>query len=1187
MATTKSIRGKKAYNPACITLGCYNVKGAMRNAMYLDTLLNNNDLDILVVSEHWLYKDSLSFLDSLNKNYISHGVSDSTLNPLDPYRRGKGGVSILWNIKLTSAIKLIDCDSDRLIAISIQLENRLSLTIIGVYLPDSHYGLDAYKDCLDKVKDMYFTYCDFSEVIILGDFNGQILGPSSVQEILVPRHKELQEAVVTMELVSAVTLGQCKGPGYTFNAFAGGPRTVIDHICLKHTKVDLIQQCTVLEENSENLSDHLPVVIKLNLSPLNVTEEDNNYPKYQWKKISSEQRRKGYSLDVNQQLADLILPEIENEQDIEEYYKCLIDTMLISSNKHVPKSKFERHLKPFWKAENYILKELHNSMRLRRAEWKREGQPRGYGFHSYTAYKDAKRQFRKKMRHLAQKAEHDFYTEIERAATVDQNKFWKLINSKRKKRGNSVYELKVNGTVLRDPADIRLAWVDHFSRLYTEPTEIHDKTEKQFIAAIDEEYETIMQQSSDELDDITSQPVDEEELERIIRNMKTGKAGGTDRVTNEHIKYGGKMLKKHLVHLYNGIIKVEKIPKSMKRGILITLHKGSRKYEDDRRNHRGLTLLNTLYKILETLKLQRIKVWMDNKGKIFPNDQQGAYQKQLCSTMTSFNFHETISYHIERDTKVFTGLLDTTTAFDTVWHKGLFVKLHRLGITGKTWRLICQMYSNMETAVMYQGKLSEWISVQRSVRQGGVLSPWLYMVYIDELLTRLKNSGHGASIGNLYCGSPTQADDISLISTTAQGLQEMINIVNDYAKQWRYELNPTKSKIMIFDRQNKRQQSQNVTWTLNGKPIEITESEKHVGIRLNAKSDSRLRTKEACNKGRNTLMSLLNIGVKSDGMNPITSAHLMKCIVFPRALFGSELWNNLSINESKILERMLTFCCKTIQGLDKRCRSDMCTSMCGLARIQAMTDTRKLLFLGRLIGLPENILAKKVLTMRILQFVVFDCTEGVINRQQGYVTDIVSQLQKYNLANYLTEYITSGFQEFPAQTRWKIIVKKAVQEYEQSAWKNRTSGDQDFELFAQIQDKCYRPAYLWTFAKKKPEYLEKCKNMAKFAVRTPTCFIEKQLCCYCGLFFNDIYFHVAMACYKCYDERENYWQQIMDVLPVEFSVSLFNKPDDEMYCAMLGGNSEALQQNIESKNNYEAFFELSVEFFHTIAHSIY
>ena len=113
-----------------LTLSCFNVKGVMRNVLYLEKLLISRNIDVCVVTEHWLFANSLCFLDSINKSFVSVAVSDANLNPLDPYRRGKGGVGILWNERLTPWICKIHCNSDRIVGVSLQLSDGHSLTII-------------------------------------------------------------------------------------------------------------------------------------------------------------------------------------------------------------------------------------------------------------------------------------------------------------------------------------------------------------------------------------------------------------------------------------------------------------------------------------------------------------------------------------------------------------------------------------------------------------------------------------------------------------------------------------------------------------------------------------------------------------------------------------------------------------------------------------------------------------------------------------------------------------------------------------------------------------------------------------------------------------------------------------------------------------------------------------------------
>ena len=115
---------------------------------------------------------------------------------------------------------------------------------------------------------------------------------------------------------------------------------------------------------------------------------------------------------------------------------------------------------------------------------------------------------------------------------------------------------------------------------------------------------------------------------------------------------------------------------------------------------------------------------------------QNAYQPQLCSFMTSFSLQETVQHFYERASKVFCCLLDVSSAFDTVYHYGLFVKLYESGIKGtfKLWILLFSAYGNMKSCVMHNGLMSNWFSLEQSVRQGGVLSAWFYILYVNDLL---------------------------------------------------------------------------------------------------------------------------------------------------------------------------------------------------------------------------------------------------------------------------------------------------------------------------------------------------------------------------------------------------------------------------------------------------------------------
>ncbi len=77
--------------------------------------------------------------------------------------------------------------------------------------------------------------------------------------------------------------------------------------------------------------------------------------------------------------------------------------------------------------------------------------------------------------------------------------------------------------------------------------------------------------------------------------------------------------------------------------------------------------------------------------------------------------------------------------------------------------------------------MSSPVPILQGVRQGAILSPLLYSVFVDGLLDILSINQRGAVIGDVFIGSPMYADDLALIADNASSLQAMINTVQIYA----------------------------------------------------------------------------------------------------------------------------------------------------------------------------------------------------------------------------------------------------------------------------------------------------------------------------------------------------------------------------------------------------------------------
>ncbi len=149
--------------------------------------------------------------------------------------------------------------------------------------------------------------------------------------------------------------------------------------------------------------------------------------------------------------------------------------------------------------------------------------------------------------------------------------------------------------------------------------------------------------------------------------------------------------------------------------------------------------------------------------------------------MTSFLLRECISYSKEQSSKLYVCFLDSQKAFDKVWHDGLFYKLKELGVNTPELNAIMDMYKDMTGCVKYKNFTSDTFNVSQGTKQGGVISPFFYLVYIDQLLRDLERGKCGMNLYGIECCFPTVADDMVLVSYSKNGLQTMIDMCYMYS----------------------------------------------------------------------------------------------------------------------------------------------------------------------------------------------------------------------------------------------------------------------------------------------------------------------------------------------------------------------------------------------------------------------
>ena len=125
--------------------------------------------------------------------------------------------------------------------------------------------------------------------------------------------------------------------------------------------------------------------------------------------------------------------------------------------------------------------------------------------------------------------------------------------------------------------------------------------------------------------------------------------------------------------------------------------------------------------------------------------------------------------------------------------------------------------------IKWNGKLSQSFGVRNGVRQGSVLSPSLFNVYVDDLLVF-----SGARIADIYCGCVAYADDLTLVSPTVDGMQRMMDICGAFVSQNNLLFNAKKSVSVTFIK-NRRSSTADPGFQLNGDTLACMESMKHLG----------------------------------------------------------------------------------------------------------------------------------------------------------------------------------------------------------------------------------------------------------------------------------------------------------------------------------------------------------------------
>ena len=207
---------------------------------------------------------------------------------------------------------------------------------------------------------------------------------------------------------------------------------------------------------------------------------------------------------------------------------------------------------------------------------------------------------------------------------------------------------------------------------------------------------------------------------------------------------------------------------------------------------RPISLLNVDLKLYSKILAERLK--------IVCREVIGEEQLAYLSGNDIHEGHILLNRALEmaRKKKI-SGLLcciDFRAAFDSVSHKFIFTSLQRMGVGENLISMLKTLYNENQSAVMNFGTTTNWISLERSCRQGDPVSAYLFIIGMEVLLNRLRKLEFGMKINKIKLWSTAFADDLTMLLGSNKDLRAALKILQDFKEISGLEINFTKSEVL-------------------------------------------------------------------------------------------------------------------------------------------------------------------------------------------------------------------------------------------------------------------------------------------------------------------------------------------------------------------------------------------------------
>ena len=362
-------------------------------------------------------------------------------------------------------------------------------------------------------------------------------------------------------------------------------------------------------------------------------------------------------------------------------------------------------------------------------------------------------------------------------------------------------------------------------------------------------------------------------------------------------------------------------------------------------------------------------------------------------------------------------------------------KLLKCNVGSNFYNIVKDMYKKVSSQVRVRNNFTVPIIPKCGLRQGDVLSPLLFNLYIHDIVNIFDDSCEPPTLENFVVNCLMYADDMVLLSTTKSGLQNSIDKFSIYCNKWKLNVNLNKTKIVKFC---KRQNSEVAEWHWNGNKIEVTDSYSYLGTVMSGNTKYQKARENIKNKALKAVFSLIKCSQGSD-MPVKIGLDLFDKLVKPVMLYGSEfciLPDNVKILEKKPLKEIYA------DGSNWQIPSEnICTrfarNILGVHRKSSILCLRGELgtypiYIDMIVQMVKYWQRIAMLNSGTLMEAAYIEQKHMVNKKECWLYGVTKILEQVNLCTYIDQ---PDFCD-------PIYIKSKLRERYQEFWKNKLWNDE-------------------------------------------------------------------------------------------------------------------------------------------------